>query len=471
MDLPAVDRLGYALNLLDITPFDIGAVDNHVIYARRLLRIDFNNVRDILIDGVTYSVPRDVSVTADNQIVRGEYISYRDGREAASQFGADASFPLRYFAVSGTTSGAYAARKSFLESHQYAFFSYTEGSYGARLRDYAESLVEVPLIAGLQGIPIPFDGSNETTVKKYKDFFSGYGSHIIHNVNYGARYPLIVWASNETPAVNTMFNTNVKAKFNGIPSGGDFDSSVKAQAQYKTFEEYFQFLVTVSGGGDRSKLANTDATYANYQEWIKSIKENSPGLLSFQVIEVWTLMKFSSSIELKNYADPLYDAFMWIVGHPDVYKTAVSLDIQSDWSEFNLLSPSALIMPDPANPYPATNTVASDTRVQWGKEYSHVYEKKTLRFFVINDGSPIDFSISRGSYAGGGIVGKAIVTMDGNNYTNNRITDNKWNTQWFYKAPVSGTPVSRAANPVRASKPFYNWDEVLKDYLDEQETA
>jgi len=277
MDLPAVDRLGYALNLTDITPFDIGAVDNHVIYARRLLRIDFNNVRDYVLDGVTYSVPRDVAITEDNQIVRGEYISFPDGRQAASQFSADASYPLRYFAVSGTTSGAYAARKSFLENHQYSFFSYTEGAYAARLRDYAESLIPGPLIVGLEGVPYPFDSSNQDTVNKYKEFFRSYGSHIIHNVNYGARYPLIVWASNATPAVNTMFNTNVKAKFNGIPSGGSFDASVKTQAQFKTFEEYFQFLLTVSGGGDRSKLANTDATYTDYQEWIASIKENRPG--------------------------------------------------------------------------------------------------------------------------------------------------------------------------------------------------
>lgn len=106
-------------------------------------------------------------------------------------------------------------------------------------------------------------------------------------------------------------------------------------------------------------------------------------------------MKLAESLELRNYADPLYDAFMWIVGHPDVYKTAVSLDIQSglpvlyalveslitslDWAEFNLLTPSAVIIPDTANPYPPTNTVASDTRVQWGKEYSHNYQRQTLR--------------------------------------------------------------------------------------------
>ncbi|KAI6027942.1 hypothetical protein BKA83DRAFT_4236389 [Pisolithus microcarpus] len=465
MDLPAVDRIGYALNLSDITPFDIGAVDNYVIYARRLLSIDFNNVRDITIDGVTYSVPRDISVTNDNNVVTGEYITFADGRDAASAFSADASYPLRYFAVSGTTSGTYAARKSFLDHHQYAFFSHAEVSYSARLRDYANSLEESPLLAALDGIPKPFDESSATTVKKYQDFFRDYGSHIIHNVNYGARYPLKVWASNETPAVNSMFNADVKAKFNGIPSGGVYDATVMAQDQYKKFEEYFQYLVTVSGGGDRSKLANTDGTYDDYQKWEDSIKDNRPGLLSFQVIEVWTLMKLANSDVLKSYADPLYNAFMWIVGHPDVYKTAVSLDIQSDWAEFNLLTPSAVIMPDPQSPYPAQNTVASDTRVQWGKEYSHVYERQTLRFFVVNDGSPIDFSTSHGSLAGLNSGGKAIVTVEANNYANEVITDNKWNTQWFYKVPVSGTPVSTLSETYKGSKPHYEWTDVLEHYL------
>lgn len=68
MDLPALDRLGYALNLTDITPFDIGAVctslrfhciiadttynfkvDNYINLARRLLRVNFDNVRDVVI--------------------------------------------------------------------------------------------------------------------------------------------------------------------------------------------------------------------------------------------------------------------------------------------------------------------------------------------------------------------------------------------------------------------------------------
>ncbi|KAI6038047.1 hypothetical protein EDC04DRAFT_2698637 [Pisolithus marmoratus] len=465
MELPAVDYLGYAINLSNITPFDIGAVEKSVLTARRLLSVNFDNVRDITIDGVTYSVPMDISVTNNNNVVTGQYITFPDGKDAASAFTADATYPLRYFAVSGTTSGTYAARKSFLEYHQYAFFSYSEASYSARLRDYADSLVETQLLSALEGIPKPFESSSTDTVDKYKLSFDKLGSHVIHNVSYGARYPLQVWASNETPAVNTMFNTDVKAKFNGIPSGGVYDASVTAQDQYKKFSEYFQYLVTVSDDGDRSKLANTDGTYNDYQTWIQSIKEYSPGLLSFQVTELWTLMEFSENDVLRSYADPLYDAFLWIVGHPDVYKTDVSLTIESDWAEFNLLTPSAVIVPNPSSPYPSQNTVASDTRVQWGKEYSHDYQRQTLKFFVVNDGSPIDFSISHGSQAGPSGRGLAIVTIEGNNYKNDSITDNVWNTLWFYKALVSGTPVSKSSDTRKGSRSHYEWSDVLKDYL------
>ena len=142
-------------------------------------------------DGVTYSVPLDVTVVTNKQIVQGELVTFPNGREAESAFSGDPSYPLRYWAISGSTSAMHAARNFFRESQQYAFFSYMEGSYAAARRDLAKSLVEAPLLAGLDGIPIPFDSSNATTVEKYKIFFRDYGSHIINNVDYGARYPLV----------------------------------------------------------------------------------------------------------------------------------------------------------------------------------------------------------------------------------------------------------------------------------------
>lgn len=35
---------------------------------------------------------------------------------------------------------------------------------------------------------------------------------------------------------------------------------------------------------------------------------------------------------------------------------SLTFTVSSDWTEFNLLTPSAVILPDPANPYPSTNT-------------------------------------------------------------------------------------------------------------------
>ena len=54
------------------------------------------------------------------------------------------------------------------------------------------------------------------------------------------------------------------------------------------------------------------------------------------------------------------------------------LRVKTSGAEFNLLSPSAVILPDDGNPYPP-ETIASLSRVQWGKEHSHNYEMQTLR--------------------------------------------------------------------------------------------
>lgn len=120
--------------------------------------------------------------------------------------------------------------------------------------------------------------------------------------------------------------------FSGIPSGGSFEASVMQEAQYKQFEGYLQYIVTVSGG-DRAlavKLGNVSASYPEYTSWTNSATQTqSAALLSFQVTELWTLMKQAASAKLRDYADPLYDAFMYIITHPLPYKTAVTLDIQT----------------------------------------------------------------------------------------------------------------------------------------------
>lgn len=75
-------------------------------------------------------------------------------------------------------------------------------------------------------------------------------------------------------------------------------------------------------------------------------------------------------------------------------------------------------------------TVISETKVNFGKEKSHVYYREIIKsvlccdsekvecdlhlvsFYVVNDGSPIDFYISHGSLAGAG-KGTARIVMAG----------------------------------------------------------
>ena len=193
----------------------------------------------------------------------------------------------------------------------------------------------------------------------------------------------------------------MRAYFNGVPSGGEYDERVKSEAQYKIFLEYFQRLVTVMGGDAQlSSILSADPTsWETYSKWSDSVYKGTPMHISFHTTSIWALMSAFTNDILKRYADEINQAFTWILTHPRVYKTAVIFDIQSDckfplfrvrkrWStylrvkpsgaEFNLLSPSAVILPDDGNPYPP-ETIASISRVQWGKEHSHNYERKTLR--------------------------------------------------------------------------------------------
>lgn len=50
------------------------------------------------------------------------------------------------------------------------------------------------------------------------------------------------------------------------------------------------------------------------------------------------------------------------------------------------------------------------------------------------------------------------------NYVNDKITDNNWNTQWYYQAPMSGVPQQ---SRYRLNHEVRTWDETLQGYLRE----
>ena len=93
-----------------------------------------------------------------------------------------------------------------------------------------------------------------------------------------------------------------------------------------------QKLITVTGG-DQVLAANivVDPTdYSMYENWTKTIQQRM-SLLGLVVTEIWSLMRSSLDQELNNASNYVEEAFRYILANPKVYKTAVSLDVQSDW--------------------------------------------------------------------------------------------------------------------------------------------
>lgn len=127
--------------------------------------------------------------------------------------------------------------------------------------------------------------------------------------------------------------------FGGIPSGGKiFDPTVNEQPQYLKFQTDLQRLISTSGGDNTAAitLVQDPTEYTNFTGWTDSLKDeqNNVGraaILGMVVSEIWTLMKLADDDVVEEYGRELQKAFTWIVSNPAVYKTAVTLDVQSDW--------------------------------------------------------------------------------------------------------------------------------------------
>lgn len=463
-EFPACDVLGYGLDFTTASPTDIKSVLAAVKKARRIIEYEADeDTRKLEVEKTVYDVPKVIGVT-DYNSSDGNYVTYKTGTEAASSLKVNASLSARYLAVSASASASYSIDKTLKREDQWAMYSFNADTYLASLRNYADLLAETALARRLAESVAIGDGSKKEVVQDWKDFFASWGSHVIINSAFGARFQLNVWASNSSSSVNERFSTSVTAAFDGIGKGGKFDASVTKEDQYKTFSEYMQKQVSVVGGDPEinKKLTADPAHNDVFVEWAGTVAKES-SMTTLNVVELWVLMKDASKKEIRDAAGMVMDAYDYIVSHPQPYKTAVVFDIQSDWAEFNLLSPDAIILPDVNNPYP-TNTVASNTRVQWGREYSHNYERKTLRFFVVNDGSPINFSISHGSNGANPGRGRAEAIIEATPYLGEGVTDNVWNTKWFYQKPVSA---NAASTTLAVTQKPHKWNDLLTAYLGE----
>ncbi|KAL0072607.1 hypothetical protein AAF712_000370 [Marasmius tenuissimus] len=444
-EFPATNLLGYSMDMSSVTPLDTMSATKAIQNQRRIISFDEDSTRQVTIDGKTYNVPKSIGVLEDKSVTTG-FVHYSNGNEASVAFRSDSTLASRFMSITGDASVGRATEKHHRKNLMYAYFCFGQAQYLAVLKNYADLLDENSLKKGLKTLPVPFNGENKENLASYKKFFQRYGTHVVTKVQSGAHYSLHLWSPTTNTSVNPNWAANIKADYEGIPSSGEYDASVRNSDQYKAYLNLKQRIESVYGGDNNKSLAlGMDPTWKAFQDWVATSQQN-PSILSFVVDEL------------------LDAAFHWIVDNPAIYKTSVSLVIESDWAEFGLLTPSAVIIKGDTVP---TNTTWDETKFTWGKEHSHEYRRQTVVFYVINDGYPIDFYISHGSLQGNGSGrGTAKVTMESKTYENNDITDDVWNTKWFYQAGVTGTPENFNGNPQRTPNSGVSaWDSVLKQFL------
>ena len=113
--------------------------------------------------------------------------------------------------------------------------------------------------------------------------------------------------------------------------GGQFDTSVTTEEQYKTFSEFMQKQVSVVGGNPEiNKRLTADPAHNDvFIDWAGSVAQDS-SMASLNVVELWILMREAARKEIRDAAGMVMDAYNYIVQHTQPYKTAVVFDIQSD---------------------------------------------------------------------------------------------------------------------------------------------
>ena len=182
--------------------------------------------------------------------------------------------------------------------------------------------------------------------------------------------------------MNSNFEADISAEFNGLTTSGKVDSSIKKSDQYKSFSQSVQKLCSCKGGDTKigsgiSSNPSADNIYKDYEKWVAT-SQAMPGVMTMQVMSLWELMTAAMDEDLNNRAVDVENAFNWVVENPYKHQTKCTLVINSDWGEIGLLNPSAFIIPDPGskNPPPKENTTFSTTKVIWGKEHSHDFKRE-----------------------------------------------------------------------------------------------
>ena len=167
--------------------------------------------------------------------------------------------------------------------------------------------------------------------------------------------------------------------YNGLVTSGQIDASISTQDQYKTYSRQTGQQISCQGGditlgATLNASYREDDIYTTFTQWVKTTAPN-PGVMDLETIPLWTVMAATFDPTIFKHANDVKAAFFWIAENPAPHWTKGVVAINSDWGEFGITSPSAYIIQDPDLPPASDNLIFSGTKIQWGKEHSHAFQR------------------------------------------------------------------------------------------------
>ncbi|KAK1219936.1 hypothetical protein PQX77_017330 [Marasmius sp. AFHP31] len=428
-DFDALKWLGRGVDMTCLTPFSFESVREWIKDTKVVNVQNDRKTHTVTIGGTTYTIPSIVS--ADNFASAGDTNkTFPSGDEALRSFQTGETGASELAVAANVSS--YPLEKSLPSQYQFAFYSVYANEYKATLQEYLGFVDEKLFAKDVFQLPRPFSADNPSTVAAYTTFFRKWGTHVITGTDYGGRCNASTWASNQYREVNENWKKDVTAYLRGMNNRGFYEKSALEEPQYQIFRTIAQTLITVVGGSESlaEPIAQGDFDFAHLQKWLATVPR-SPVLTSVKVTELWTILRGSTNSKIRDVATPVQEAFKAIVGRSEKecrsVTTLVVFTCDSGSAELGLLSPGTIVGvggPLPAFDPTTQNVIGlSENKIRLGNSGERRKERVTV-FYIVNDGTPIDISISRD-------VGKACAIINGESYSNDTKAVVK-----FYKVPI-----------------------------------
>jgi hypothetical protein len=172
---------------------------------------------------------------------------------------------------------------------------------------------------------------------------------------------------------------DLSVAYNGLVTSGKIDASVQSEDQYKSYSREVMQQVSCRGGdvtlsAKLNASYKADDVYSTFLQWVQSSTLN-PGVMNLDASPLWTIMAATFDPDILKHSNDVKSAFYWILENPAPHWTKAVVTINSDWGEFGITSPSAYIIQNPDMPPTVDNLIFSGTKIQWGKEHSHAFQR------------------------------------------------------------------------------------------------